>query len=137
MLWALAALSLLAQTTPKNLVTKPNSDTWERSKECASQAEKVMADHKDLPNTLTTWENHYSPKYKRCFLAVLDSYVLLDGHGKDFATYHWRLLDAFERSLVAMTAWDGPPLPADACTAEGESLDCQKVRSFIQEHMKN
>jgi hypothetical protein len=37
-------------------VAKP--DLWQRGKECADQAEKVMA---DVKTPSTSWENHYSP----------------------------------------------------------------------------
>jgi hypothetical protein len=127
---------LVGQTTvKKDAPPARKSDTWERSKECAAQAEKVMADRKTP--ILTTWENHYSPKYNRCFLAILQIFSTLEGAGKDFDKYQWELLDAFERSSVAATAWDGPTPGPIACRTEGTPVDCETAKHFIREHLKN
>jgi hypothetical protein len=138
---ALVVVAVLshAQTAPTKKPPAPpeKPDIWQKSKECAAQAEKVMVDRQRTPPTITTWENHYSPKYNRCFLAILEIYSLLNGAGKDFGKYQWQLLDAFERSDIAATEWDGPPPSPGACRVEGEYVDCEIARKFIREHLKN
>jgi hypothetical protein len=114
--------------------TEPKPDNWQKTKECAAQSEKVIAERKNMDHS--TWENHYSPKYNRCFLAILDILSTVDGAGKDFSKYQWQLLDAFERSDVAAAQWDGPTYPG-GCRIEGKQIDCATAKNFINEHLKN
>jgi len=139
--WILLAVAVLVSgqttktTNKKATPPAPKPDTWERSKECAKQAEKVMADSDKHSPPYVTWENHYSPKYKRCFISILEN-AGVEGAGKDFARWRWHLSDAFERSWLAMSEWDGPTEPG-ACSIEGQETDCEKAKAFIREHMKN
>jgi hypothetical protein len=138
-----------ATAPPKPLASPaPKTDNWQRIKECATQAEKVVQEsHIDRDNEagavvagqhvpLTNWENHYSPTYGRCYLAIHTNRSLLDGAGKTFPKVEWHLLDPFERSTVAWAFWDGPTDPS-MCSIEGKVTDCEKVRGFISEHLKN
>lgn len=45
----------------------PKPDTWQKSKECAAQTEKVVAGWFKHPDD---WQNHYSPKYDKCFVSL-------------------------------------------------------------------
>lgn len=63
-----AATLLFGQAAKKAAPGRPpeKPDTWQRSKECATQAEKMMADRDlRLPafgvNRAASWTNHYSP----------------------------------------------------------------------------
>lgn len=98
-----AAVLLFGQAANKK-ATPPAAkpDTWQKSKECATQAEKVIADWPQ--HTLGTkpddWSNHYSPKYDRCFIWAYFSHVSKDE--KVFpTTFVTTLWDAFERSRLA------------------------------------
>jgi hypothetical protein len=138
---------LLGQATPKATApstkapsTTPASDNWQRSKECADQAEKVVPSWAARTGTApATWSNHYSPKYNRCFIAIINVTEL-----QLFSTV---LLDAFERSSVAFSKelkCIGPcseSLQRESryvsCTIGDKTVGCDEAKSFISEHMKN
>jgi hypothetical protein len=82
-------------------------DTWQRSKECAAQAEKLVATWFKPPDE---WKNHYSPKYDRCFAEL--SFASLSSDKGFPSLFQKLLIDAFERSTLART-----------CTALGHP-DC-------------
>ena len=99
---AAAVLSSFGQTTSKKNTTPPaKSDSWQRSKECAAQAEKFVADWpKSMGNTPDQWQNHYSPKYGRCFVRLDFSNIQKDE--KIFPSiFTTALFDAFQRSSLA------------------------------------
>ena len=81
--WIILAAAVLSfgQTTDKKTVapsTKKTGspaanllDTWQRTKECAAQAEKIAAGWPQrIGATPDDWHNHYSPKYDRCFVTL-------------------------------------------------------------------
>jgi hypothetical protein len=138
--WIIFAAAVLSfgQTTakkepaqaPKKTAAPAAPDTWERSKECAAQAEKLVAEWdrdglaKGFPKTI--WVNHYSPKYNKCFIETFNPPAGAPSGRKD------SLFDAFERSEVA--SWD----EGYDCFIDDEKIaDCTKVRDFIREHMRN
>lgn len=107
-------LSFGQTTTKKATPPSARPDTWQKSKECAGQAEKMMADWQRQTGRAPTdfdWRNHYSPKYDRCFVWL---YVIsFSKDEKVFPTlFSTTLFDAFERSRLAT-----------ACTVIGH-LDC-------------
>jgi hypothetical protein len=116
-------------------------DTWEKSKQCADQAEKVMAAHVAPRDQFVTWSNHYSPKYDRCFIEIRQMLRILGPNPSHADVIHtgevaWlgsELQDAFERSRLAWFT----PIERAVCSVEGESVDCVKAQNFIAEHMKN
>lgn len=130
---ALATMALSGQTIAKK-DSPPKTDTWQRSKECAAQAEKVMT---DKPGS---WENHYSPKYNRCFVST-STRTPGERAGKDFPETVVELIDAFERTALAQWVSAYPqsegPLNALSCHIGYEPAACAKAISFISEHMKN
>jgi hypothetical protein len=128
-----AVLSFGQTTTKKATSATTKSDNWQRSKECASQAEKVM---RDKPGA---WANHYSPKYERCFIRVTES---VPGDDKVSTLYKYDLIDAFERTLLATLTLGGGPGrqhidPDFSCQIDDQPVACAKASSFISEHMKN
>jgi hypothetical protein len=117
----------------------PKSDAWQKSKECANQAEKVMADNDrratamGLPGS-AGWTNHYSPKYDKCFVSA--EYVNKDGGiGKNGPMFTTSLIDAFERSFLATSASVGPT--EGFCQIDHKPVACAKAEDFIAERMKN
>jgi hypothetical protein len=158
----LSVAGLFAQTpTKKTSPAQPKSDTWERSKECAAQAGKVVAErnnHSILSggHGADFWSNHYSPKYTRCFVQV-DYFVDLKYGVKSGPLHYTYLDDAFERVGIAESA-DGGVSPQFlcrneqnpkecekhaaslwefACKIEDHKTDCATAKDFIAEHMKN
>jgi hypothetical protein len=102
----------------------PQADTWERSRECAEQAERTVAEMNGRAtaaggSAFTEWSNHYSPKYARCFVRAL-------GSGGTEIT----LIDAFERSVLAVSNMG-------TCRIDGGDADCSQVEQFIADRTKN
>ena len=133
---AVAVLSIGQTVTPKKNIPAPaKSDTWQRSKECASQAEKIMTELGRRGDGPTHWENHYSPKYDRCFVSANYMLHVKDGGGKDAPMFSTQLIDAFERSVLANSAAFGPT--DGLCDIDDKPTTCAKAATFISEHMKN
>lgn len=113
--------------------SKKSPDTWQKTKECADQAAKVIADWDDAS---VFWRNHYSPKYNRCFLLVSRQINVKDWIGTVFQN---TLYDAFERSTLATSI--APPVPpemASTCSMDDDAkADCKTSAVFIADHMKN
>jgi hypothetical protein len=125
------------QTTKKTTSPTVKPDTWKKSKECAAQAEKVMAERDSrmvasgIPGAVD-WTNHYSPKYDKCFISAT---YFNSKAGKDAPAFGTNLIDAFERSILANSASAGP---SDGfCKVDDKTTDCAKAAIFISEHMKN
>jgi hypothetical protein len=106
-----------AKTAP---LSSAKQDTWERSKECAAQAEKMVAGWSQRAGSAPTdWNNHYSPKYNKCFVSITS--VQLSTDEKTFPTLHsTALFNAFERS----------PSIAAYCTVLGHDDCVQYLNSF-------
>jgi hypothetical protein len=125
--WVALAVPLCAQPPAKKTAPQAKSDTWERSKECAAQSEKLVSEYdkdgqaRGFPKTV--WQNHYSAKYARCFLKIFSTPT---------SRRMMTLQDPFERSTVAV--WD---LENSYCEIESEKADCGMVFDFIADHMKN
>jgi hypothetical protein len=141
LLLALIVASVCAQT-PKEQSATPShqeSDTWERSRECATQADKVMADKKqedqraqeaDPSDTRShEWINHYSPKFDKCF--IRDRQI----HFEDkYLVDTVELIDAFERSILASRRASGSAL---SCQIRGGTAGCDSWNQFVIDHMQN
>jgi hypothetical protein len=122
--WIILVASILAlgQTATKKETTPTNkkgdapgkTDTWQRSKECAAQAEKIVAEWpRRTGATPEDWHNHYSPKYDKCFVTLYFSELSKDE--KIYPSYFsTALFDAFERSA---------PI-ASTCTLLRGNSDC-------------
>jgi hypothetical protein len=137
---AVCAVSSIGQATKKEPPVQGKADMWQRSKECAMQSEKLMADDDRRAvasgvGIATHWENHYSPKYNRCFVSASYMTSAKDGGGKTVPMFQTQLSDAFERSVLANSAAVGPT--NGFCHIEDRQADCDKVAIFISEHMKN
>jgi hypothetical protein len=121
--------------TPAKKAPSANSkpDTWQKSKECADQAAKVINDWDDAS---VFWQNHYSPKYNQCFLLISRQIELKDWIGPVLKD---TLYDAFERSALATSiASPVPPQVAALCSTDDDpKADCKTAADFITEHLKN
>jgi hypothetical protein len=147
-LLVMATVSSFGQssTKSKSTATPSKSDTWQKSKDCASQAERLVSERasKGYGRPLD-WYNHYSPKYDRCFLETFNQLAGNEpGGGVLFSN---SLFDAFERSPIAYwyeTHCVGAcsetiniMVKASPCSIEKEPTSCEEVKTFIAEHMKN
>ena len=61
-----------APKTADQYLASISPDTWDRSRQCADQAAKLASEIKadSGPGMIIGWDNHYNPKYRRCFLAM-------------------------------------------------------------------
>ena len=106
---ALLAFSLLAfgQTSTKKAASLvANADRWQRSKECATQGEKLITSWPKRPDD---WTTHYSAKYDKCFVEL--QFFSASSDKKVFPTlFSTVLVDGFERSRLAnsCTSPDNP-----------------------------
>lgn len=120
-------------------------NVWDRSRQCTAQAEKVAKPLETLhtPDVIFMgWENHYSPKYERCFVHV--SYqnpkALADPH-LGLPVFYDELSDAFENRMLATapTITVGVPNTSIICSitdgATQVSFDCAAARAYIDERM--
>ncbi|MGD1097011.1 MAG: hypothetical protein ABSB35_34105 [Bryobacteraceae bacterium] len=117
-------------------------NNWDRMMQCATRADQWTAavglvEGKRQGNVeILGWENHYSPKYERCYLLV--SYLNKGGKAEppgDPISYK-ELWDAFERKLLATCT--GPQFGTSGfCSIEGEKgFDCATCQQFIDDRMK-
>ncbi len=111
--------------------TAAKRGTWDKSKQCADQAAKVMADaHTPSDGEYYNWNNHYSPKYNRCFIEIR-----LISDKPLIVNISTELQDAFERRRLAYVTNAAIAVPY--CNIEGDDVPCPRVRDFIAEHMRN
>ena len=103
-----------------------DKDNWQRTKECAAQAEKAA---NRMDEELI--RNHYSAKYERCFMLTL-------AKDSDHVFRH-TLSDAFEGTLLALTITDyrkeTKPEDRRACSISDLSNNCSEVEAYIEQHL--
>ena len=158
------SLTALRQVREAKTTLQPGKDApdnWEKMKDCATQAEKLM-ERRNRQNAAlgigaaSDWTNHYSPKYNRCFV-VASYFVKQEGWFKHESILTTSLLDAFEGAFLAASANIAVP-PDFACRQDNnpheceqgirdtvrnickvgdQVIDCPKAEEFIKEHMKN
>lgn len=133
----LFALPVLPQSaTPP--AAKTGDDLWQKTKDCAAQAEKLMAyfNSRSSDGGSSDWQNHYSPKYDKCFVSASYTLSEKDRGGKPGPFFLTMLYDAFERSTLAKSA-TGEKTEAWGCRILEKYVDCGEAEKFITEHMKN
>jgi len=113
------------------------ADTWEKMKDCAARADKIVADelryrHIDSYNA----SSHYSPKYNRCYVRFQ-----IGSYAKDFRVAYTRLIDAYEGDdLATITEYfpkDKQPWAICTIGDDGGSDICPAARKFMDDHMHN
>ena len=104
-------------------------------KDCAARADKLAKAHgwrSDSEKAPTDYENHYSPKYRRCYVEQQTN----DARGINRA-----LWDAFENHVLASIFFHHVDSPTEnTCriyNADHEIRDCDVTRKFIDDHMSN
>jgi hypothetical protein len=124
-----AAALALGQKTQSENDHKP--DTWQKMKDCATQAEKVGPG--EAGANKGSYNNHYSPKYDRCFVRIT---WIIRGPGEQVSGEGIRLFDAFEHSTVAIS-YVTSPASKISCFVDDRSVDCSEARDFISDHMRH
>jgi hypothetical protein len=113
---AVLAFSLLAfgqTSTKKAAPLVANSDRWQKSKECATQGEKLVTSWFKRPED---WKTHYSAKYDKCFVEL--QFFSASSDEKVFPTlFSTVLVDGFVRSRLA-----------SSCTSAGHPDCVEAVR---------
>jgi hypothetical protein len=79
----------------------------------------------------TSWENHYSRKYGKCFVRA-GRHFLYAGH-PDLNIIEF--IDAFQGTELARWGSEGDPLDSD-CHIGYQRARCGAVLVFISDHMK-
>ncbi len=104
-----------AAPATKKAAPASKPDGWQKSRECAARAEKIVTEWPQRTGTSPAdWHNHYSPKYNKCFLALYFSQPSKDENGFPSIFLLTALFDAFERSA---------PI-AQTCTLLRGTSDC-------------
>jgi len=80
---------------------------WKRMKECAEQADRFIKQPDPLRNQLGGWENHYSPKYNRCYVAITYLNAEAKKNPKLPLTFDV-LYDAFEGRMLVFCGSNSP-----------------------------
>jgi hypothetical protein len=112
-------------------------DTWQKMKECAEQADRLtkLPGYKDL-----AWQNHYSPKYGRCYAKAIREMTNSENVKVQFV----ELVDAFEAKTLAMCSPDYLPKDKQSwCNVQDDTNDilnwvgCDACREYIKDRMNN
>ncbi|MCA1827926.1 MAG: hypothetical protein ABR567_22450 [Myxococcales bacterium] len=121
-------------------------ENWQRMRECAEQATRVTKEHKsevheiDRQSWIMNAENHYSPKYERCYLREVVSSHPTGRAAADIPSFMTYIYDAFEnRVLAECTDETGLKLAESFCRVHEPSTGagCAACERYIDEHMDN
>jgi hypothetical protein len=121
---------------------EPAANVWERSRQCAEQTEKVIKRveaERSADVGLVGWQNHYSPKYERCFVHL--SYVNRKAKELGLPVTFDELDDAFENKLLAVATGVIRAKNAEWYCSITDGVtdsngDCAAARAYIDERMK-
>jgi hypothetical protein len=116
-------------------------------KECAEQADRAAKqagwiEGKRVGNgegevTIIGWQDHYSPKYERCYVHV--TYINHSAATKPALPLLFdELYDAFERRQLSMCADVTAKQTTVFCTVQGTDgakFDCHACREFVNDRM--
>jgi hypothetical protein len=120
----------------------PRDDGWQRMKDCAAQTDRIAkqqgwVERESNGEILTRWQNHYSPKYARCYIQV--HYVNnAPGEHPNIPITSYDFIDAFEQKLLS-TCSDSFTTSA-LCMVTGDhrsDFDCHACRQFVKDRMEN
>jgi len=147
--------SLDAQQSVPQKAAPINSAEWQRMKDCAELADRVLERKHILvkhalvgetvqPPAVIDVNNHYSPTFQRCYLSVANM-------AKDGSIYS-ELFDALENRLLSQCRKEEEfyeklarkhgaiNLPPSLCYIDGvpdSKGDCNKCRDFMNERMNH
>ena len=121
----------LAALTDAGAKERSVSVLFERRQRCADQAQKVFSRSGWKPTDMAGFENHYSAKLDKCFIAVFGSLsgdshsrTIMDAfEGKEYGTYIWT-------NPTGKPAQDVAPMRCSVVTPSGETLKCRSDDEF-------
>lgn len=127
----------------KTMTTKPSAEpaanVWERSRQCAEQAEKVVKREQARlgpDSSVYDSENHYSAKFERCYVRI--TYLFRHpNRAAGIPLFRDELSDAFENRILASFAEGVSNTDSSFCRVKDGSDDqtCRAARAFIDERM--
>ena len=100
-----------------------DKDNYQRSKECATQAEKLARQE-----GLSIVRNHYSQKYNGCFALL----VWINNDNDLISIYS--LFDAFEHSVLAEEDHNYSK-NSHKCTVGKQSYPCAQVEQYVENYL--
>jgi len=117
------------------------ADDWQRMKECAQQTERMAKQEGWVQGKdgILGWQNHYSPKYGRCFVSM----SFMDESAKkdpDWPLLYDELIDAFEGRTLAMCTDAQVSKARFLCNVQdpaGPTGDCGACRQWIEDRMRH
>lgn len=121
-----AELSALKQQT--------KSVSFDLQVKCSEQARKAFIQGGFNANDLASYQNHYNPQLKKCFIEMQNTTsqgktvwthrnVFDAVEGKEYGTYSWRA-DAVKKY------WEVPPIICVVETPQGETQQCHSDDEF-------
>jgi len=135
----------------KSFAINANENTnWQRMKDCAEQTDRMLkrahleeGQRIGADTTITGTQNHYSPKYERCYIQVFVSHNLKGNieaqvkKGVPLVSYD--LYDGFEGKFLS-SCTDMPQINHSFfCSIEGNSgnpsWDCSACAKFTKDRM--
>lgn len=130
---------MLGFVTIGNAQEKKSVNNWQKMMECANRVDYWLSRNETkMPHYLFLGtENHYSPKYNKCFIRL--SYMH-DGTGLDtFPMFIEFMHDAFEGTSLAgwSTSSNAANVAEGYCAIKNKPIPCRQAKQFINEHMEN
>lgn len=114
-------------------------------KECAEQTDRIakrsgwVEGQRNGDITILGWQNHYSPKFGRCYILV--NYVNNRAQkAGDLPLLYDELFDAFEGRLLSICTDFKSSKSAFWCDIQaddGPHHDCQACRQFAKDRIEN
>jgi hypothetical protein len=130
---------------PNETAARGGTDAaWQRMKECAEQAARIAQRLEERPHKdfgIMGWENHYSPKYERCY--VLVKYLNREAtKNRNLPLLFDQLFDAFESRALAICTNSSATEAGTFCSVEPRAdgspeVDCGNCAQFIKDRMNN
>ncbi len=130
------------KTPPPDLVV-PHAvhqyDSWERMKECTEQVDRIAKEEGLVEGEgssiaiILSWQNHYSPKYERCYMQVT---VLYTEKNSKLSYVYNEVYDAFEKKRLSMCS-DSDKGYFCGIEDSGSPSDCNACRKFVKDRMEN
>jgi hypothetical protein len=124
--------------------TTQRDDGWQRMKECAERTDRAAKQAGWIEGqrtgniTVMGWQNHYSPKYGKCYLQV--NYLNQRAEtNPNVPSIDYELYDAFEEKLLS-SCTDEIGKATAYCTINndaGPHFDCNACRHFVKDRMEN
>jgi hypothetical protein len=123
----------IVKHSPEDSTTTFQTEAWKRMTECSAQTERLAAKEEWRGNSeVIGWENHYSPKYERCYVRIQKQFALQP------ESSFYELYDAFETKFLILCGNSAnAELVCRGSVEPARAEDCSKAvcQQYIDEHM--